>query len=153
MPVGSKYRFWIPGELGYGEKGTPGGPIGPNATLVFEVELLDIVKRRPTPSKVAAQAPAVRRRSSPSAQVHSRESACASPSSAPATSAWSPAPAWPMSATTWSASTSTQAKVDGLNQGVMPIYEPGLEPMVKANHAAGRLRFTTDAAAAIGMAT
>ncbi|MEG3191438.1 FKBP-type peptidyl-prolyl cis-trans isomerase [Lysobacter sp. D1-1-M9] len=43
MPVGSKYRFWIPGELGYGEQGTPGGPIGPNDTLVFEVELLDIV--------------------------------------------------------------------------------------------------------------
>lgn len=43
MPVGSKYRFWIPSELGYGEIGTPGGAIGPNAALVFEVELLDIV--------------------------------------------------------------------------------------------------------------
>lgn len=43
MPVGAKYRFWIPAELGYGAKGTPGGPIGPNATLVFEVELLDIL--------------------------------------------------------------------------------------------------------------
>ena len=41
------------------------------------------------------------------------------------------------------------AKVDGLNQGIVPIYEPGLSPMVKANHAAGRLRFTTDAASAI----
>ena len=44
MPVGSKYKFWIPAKLGYGEKGTPGGPIPPNATLVFEVELLDIAK-------------------------------------------------------------------------------------------------------------
>jgi len=43
-----------------------------------------------------------------------------------------------------------RAKVDGLNQGVIPIYEPGLEPMVKANHAADRLHFTTDAATAVG---
>jgi len=41
------------------------------------------------------------------------------------------------------------AKVDGLERGVIPIYEPGLEPMVKANHEAGRLRFTTDAAEAV----
>jgi FKBP-type peptidyl-prolyl cis-trans isomerase FkpA/FKBP-type peptidyl-prolyl cis-trans isomerase FklB len=45
MPVGSKYKFWIPANLGYGDKGTPGGPIPPNATLVFEVELLDIAKQ------------------------------------------------------------------------------------------------------------
>ena len=41
------------------------------------------------------------------------------------------------------------AKVDGLDNGVVPIYEPGLEPMVRANHAEGRLRFTTDAAMAV----
>jgi len=43
MPVGSKFRFWIPGELAYGARGTPGGPIGPNATLQFDVELMAIV--------------------------------------------------------------------------------------------------------------
>ncbi len=34
------------------------------------------------------------------------------------------------------------AKVAGLDNGVVPIYEPGLTSMVKANHAAGRLRFS-----------
>jgi FKBP-type peptidyl-prolyl cis-trans isomerase FklB len=43
MPVGSKWELYVPSTLAYGEQGTPnGGPIGPNATLVFDVELLSI---------------------------------------------------------------------------------------------------------------
>ena len=42
MKEGSKYQFVIPPQLAYGESGTPGGPIGPNATLIFEVELLKV---------------------------------------------------------------------------------------------------------------
>jgi len=43
MPVGSKYKLFIPSDLAYGEAGA-GRQIGPNAVLVFDVELLDIVK-------------------------------------------------------------------------------------------------------------
>ncbi len=41
MPAGSRYEFFIPSELAYGEQGRP-GPIGPNSTLIFEVELIEI---------------------------------------------------------------------------------------------------------------
>lgn len=42
MPVGSKYMFYIPSDLGYGDRGA-GGKIKGNMALIFEVELLDIV--------------------------------------------------------------------------------------------------------------
>jgi FKBP-type peptidyl-prolyl cis-trans isomerase FklB len=44
MPVGSKWRLFVPSNLGYGERGAQGSPIGPNSTLVFEVELISINK-------------------------------------------------------------------------------------------------------------
>ena len=44
------------------------------------------------------------------------------------------------------------SKIDGLNNGVMPIWEPGLESLVKSNADRGRLTFTTDLAAAVAEA-
>jgi len=45
-----------------------------------------------------------------------------------------------------------EAKIDGLNAGVMPIWEPGLEALVKANVERGRLTFTTDLAKGVAPA-
>jgi FKBP-type peptidyl-prolyl cis-trans isomerase FklB len=42
MPVGSKWKLFIPSDLAYGAQGA-GKAIGPHTTLIFDVELIDIV--------------------------------------------------------------------------------------------------------------
>ena len=51
MDIGSKWQLFVPSELAYGEQGQP--PIGPNTTLVFEIELMQIAKAPPATGKKA----------------------------------------------------------------------------------------------------
>jgi UDPglucose 6-dehydrogenase len=43
-----------------------------------------------------------------------------------------------------------QAKIDLLNSGCVPIYEPGLKEVIERNVEAGRLTFSSDIAASVG---
>src|SRR5258707_7448633 len=45
-----------------------------------------------------------------------------------------------------------KSKIDALERGEVPIFEPGLEALVAANKRAGRLKFTTDLKSAVGPA-
>ena len=65
MPVGSKWQLFIPADLAYGERGTNGGPIGPNETLVFEVQLVSIQAKQSAPG---AQPQAQRPQAQPNPQ-------------------------------------------------------------------------------------
>lgn len=53
MPAGSKWQLFIPADLAYGERAQ--GPIGPNATLVFELELLSIQPKAPPTATPGAE--------------------------------------------------------------------------------------------------
>jgi FKBP-type peptidyl-prolyl cis-trans isomerase FklB len=53
MPVGSKWQLYIPSDLAYGERGA-GADIGPNATIIFDVELVSIKKPEPPPASPPA---------------------------------------------------------------------------------------------------
>jgi FKBP-type peptidyl-prolyl cis-trans isomerase len=55
MKTGSKYEFYIPAELGYGQGGSPQSGIYPGATLIFEVELVGINLPEPAPETPASR--------------------------------------------------------------------------------------------------
>jgi hypothetical protein len=55
MPIGSKWKLFVPSELAYGERGRPGIP--PNSVLIFEIELLSAEHQAPPATVGSANAP------------------------------------------------------------------------------------------------
>jgi FKBP-type peptidyl-prolyl cis-trans isomerase FklB len=45
MKAGSTWDVYVPATLAYGERGLPGGPIGPNQTLAFKINLISVAKK------------------------------------------------------------------------------------------------------------
>jgi len=64
MTVGSKYKFFIPYNLAYGEQGVPQAGIKPFSPLTFEVELLDIIKEQPAAAVQEVKATPARKKTS-----------------------------------------------------------------------------------------
>lgn len=77
MKEGGKARLIIPGDLGYGEAGNPGVAIPPDATLIFDIDLLDVIKPGETPAPLPSPTPSPVPTASPTA----------APSASPDTSA------------------------------------------------------------------
>jgi FKBP-type peptidyl-prolyl cis-trans isomerase FklB len=86
MPVGSKWQIFIPSSLAYGPRGP--GPIGPNSTLVFDVELVAIQPKTP-PTPPSAPAPVPGAAAPPAAPGTPPPSSAPAPNPSPAPS---PAP-------------------------------------------------------------
>ena len=79
MKPGAKYQLFIPAALGYGERGA-GQQIGPNATLLFDVELISIAQPSPTPTIAPGAPTTTSPAAKPSPAVSAAPSAPAKPS-------------------------------------------------------------------------